>query len=390
MKTNPKFVKWLSRVILSCLVAAMLMLAVDAAYGQTTPNNGPSVIYLPVISRPSLVPLYVTSYYIQNEAPSEMWKLGQSLGIRDRDLPGQQDSLVILDFGKMWLENEQYTIRRFGNPNDGDRRRSIPLQDVENSVKAFIEGYIVNSGQDQTSLLTVGVGTNNFDDMNIDGDPYKISSNQNALRNTAYNFGREYAYMIARLSTWVAQSGLHTRVVVAGAIDIEWSGPEDRDGYYWWMTPYVTHGWVIGFTEHSTIGQIYFNYGACVGCPIFPSLGWRYLAAMPWTQADVYHVSWGAYPAFPIPEIYSNNGTLAKQWQAVSKYGALYLSGRMGFPGVMTQYQACQQKLDDDTCPVLDNTPEQGWTQLYEELNKDPMTSVDMIRWVTDIRWQYR
>jgi hypothetical protein len=110
---------------------------------------------------------------------------------------------------------------------------------------------------------------------------------------------------------------------------------------------------------------------------------------MDWSQGDVYYVSWGAPPALPLPEIYRNDGYLARQWQAVSLYGALYKGGKMTFAGAMTQFQSCQQRKSAE-CETLDNTPEEGWSQLYDRLNQDPRTAQQVLRWVTDIRWQIR
>jgi len=61
----------------------------------------------------------------------------------------------------------------------------------------------------------------------------------------------------------------------------------------------------------------------------------------------------------------------------------------MTFPGAMTQYQSCQQRVSSE-CATLDNTPDEGWSQLYYWLNQDPRTAQPVLRWVTDIRWQIR
>jgi len=144
------------------------------------------------------------------------------------------------------------------------------------------------------------------------------------------------------------------------------------------------------FNNKAVDSSIYFNYGACVGCPTSVDLSWYYTAQMPWTQDHVWYVSWGAPPAYAVPEIYRNDGYLARQWAAVSQYGSLYQTSRIVFSGVMTQWGACQQRAGSDpTCETLDNTPEEGWYQMVGALQtiNDP---TPYPRWSTDIRWQIK
>ena len=417
MKPKPKIVKWLPRVILACLVAAMLILAVDAAYSQTpvppiylplivldpsatptltftptftitptisptptftpTPTNTPvAIIYLPIISGRH-IPLHSTSYYIQNEAPREMYELGCRLGLRDQNTPGKQDSIVILAFGQMWIENGVYGVGKFG-----DYWRFTPLSAVNTAVREYIRGYWICSGTDHESQLTVGVGVNNYGRMNTG------STDQNVLRSAAYEFGKRFADLVHDVNLYAIQTGISSQVYVAAANDIEW----DSTGR--WQSSYVTRGWVDGFRERDRGVHIYFNFGACAGCPtdITPSnVNWRYPTGN-WTLDDIWYVSWGAPPAYTLPEIYLTDGWNARQWYAISKYAALYKGGRIDYVGPMTQYGACQVRTSDRWCSMglTNNTPDQGWTQLFNELNKDPLTAQNILRWVTDITWQIR
>ncbi len=373
----------------------------------STPTNTPeisftpqSVLFLPLIARYDLppAPLYATSVYIQNPTDFEFDYLGCEQGRRDQNLPGQQDNLVVLAFGKMWVDDGQYYLRTYGNPDNGGIRTNLTFARVEDLARQYLLGYLRCS--DGVSLLALAIGSNNYDDMNVDDDIWEFSGNQNLLRQTAYAFGQRFADTTYSLNEWIRSSGYANRLWVMGALDIEWAGRES-DGNYWWNTPYVTGGWVEGFNANSRGRELYLNYGACVGCPSAPNLSWVFTTreddngvVMDWSQGDVYYVSWGAPPALPLPEIYRKDGYLARQWQAVSLYGALYKGGAMTFAGAMTQYQSCQQRsgcIDvDDPEYSLDNTPEEGWSQLYEWLNKDPRTAQAVLRWVTDIRWQVR
>ncbi|GAP09424.1 hypothetical protein BECAL_00568 [Bellilinea caldifistulae] len=367
----------------------------------STPTNTPEItfspqsfLFLPLISRYDLPPAppYATSIYIQNPTDPELFNLGCAQGQRDQNLPGQQDNLVVLAFGKMWKVGNEYYLRTYTNPSTGTRT-NLTFKRVEELAQQYLLGYRWCS--DGISLLALGIGSNNYDDMNIDNDINKFSADQAALRQTAYAFGQRFADTTYNLNEWIRASGYASRLWVMGALDIEWAGRES-DGRYWWNTPYVTGGWVEGFNANSRGREMYLNYGACVGCPITPSLSWVFSTTrdannvvMDWSQGDVYYVSWGAPPALPLPEIYRNDGYLARQWQAVSLYGALYKGGKMTFAGAMTQFQSCQQKKSAE-CATLDNTPDEGWSQLYDWLNQDPRTAQQVLRWVTDIRWQIR
>jgi hypothetical protein len=73
----------------------------------------------------------------------------------------------------------------------------------------------------------------------------------------------------------------------------------------------------------------------------------------------------------------------------VSKYGSLYDISRIVFSGVMTQMQACQQRGGEE-CKTLDNTPVEGWGQLVDAVNADPLTVSPLPVWSTDIKWQFK
>ena len=89
--------------------------------------------------------------------------------------------------------------------------------------------------------------------------------------------------------------------------------------------------------------------------------------------------------------MYRNDGFLARQWAAVSKYGNLYLGSRIIFTGAMTQMQACQQRLaSDPSCSSLDNTPAEGWGQLVDAVNAETFTEQPLPQYSTDIRWQFK
>lgn len=344
---------------------------------QTTTTR----LYLPVVQRAvPVVPNAALSYYIQDASPSALWALGCGAGQYDQATSGKQDHLVVLNFGQMWIENGVYGAGKF-YPKWG----FVSLSDVENAVKSYIQGYYNCTGSDNDSQMMVAIGTNNYGSMNTG------TTNQSSRRNSMYTFGQKWADMVNNIYTWAAGQGYTSQVSVAGAIDIEWGG-DDYDITPTWNTAYITRGWVDGFKANSRNVHIFFNFGACSGCNSTYSTSttpnWAYRDE--WTISDVWYVSWGASPAYAVPEIYLNSGVNAKQWQTLSEYAARIKGLKIDFSGPMTQYQACIQRNGDPTCPQMDNTPSQGWQQLYDALNASSYTTQSVLRWVTDIAWQIK
>jgi len=345
--------------------------------------------YFPLIFKNGPAPLYSTSYYIQDGDPAKLWQLGCQLGTRDATTSGKQDNLVILAFGKMWqFLNKQGVqtigVRAYTNPNTG-LRQNLSIPDLEALAQNFAVGYWVCSANDKASQLTLGIGTNSYDFFN------QTNLDPNNLRGIMNDFGRNWANMVNRLNAWGAATGYNRQVLFTGAIDIEWAGPDPIDHLYYWHSPYVVRGWVDAFDLADNNASIFFNFGACVGCPTAPSPSWVYSPNLPWSQGDIWHVSWGSQPAFALPEIYRNDGFLARQWAAVSKYGSLYMGSRIIFSGAMTQMVACQQRrASDSSCDSLDNTPVEGWGQLVDAVNADAFTEQPLPQYSTDIRWQFK
>jgi len=342
-------------------------------------------IYLPLIFKNAPPPLYSTSYYIQYADPARLYDMGCAFGARDASMPGEQDSLVILDFAQMWIENGVYGALGFEDPYASDIWHFSSFSELKDNAKAFATGYWVCSGNDNMSQLTLGIGTNNF------GFFGQTNRTQENLRGIAADFGRNWAYMINDLNNWGLQNGYSSQIVFTGAMDIEWDSSTNPEGYRYWQSAYIVKGWISEFDKYDNGTSIYFNFGACVGCYDYVDPNWKFISTNYWTIFDVWYVSWGAQPAFAVPEIYRNDGFLARQWAAVSKYGSLYQGSRIVFSGVMTQMQACQQRSGTDpSCASLDNTPAEGWAQLVDAISSDAFTQTNLPRWSTDIRWQIK
>lgn len=165
----------------------------------------------------------------------------------------------------------------------------------------------------------------------------------------------------------------------AGANDIE-AGllPADKDSS-------DVRSWVQAFDDYNGFIS-YYNYGSADGCPqsSIPQSNDCGAAGHPNVDAnDIWYWSWGASPAFPLPEIYTRSGSQANQWKYLSLFGVVRKGGsRMDFVAPMTQSGACASQ----SCAGTDNTPEQGWMQLDSALDSDSRVR-DATLLLTDIRF---
>lgn len=320
-------------------------------------------IYLPFVSNipampppPNEVPLPTDSFYfyMRYYTPELARAEGCELGRRDRDLAGKQDSLVILDFGITKYQDGQYGAS--GMQIGG----FYTMNQIAAAVQEFGIGYWICTGSDYDSHLIIGIGTNNYNDT----ETYSNLS-------VTYGHGREWARMVNSVNHFFnnqCTDGCNGQVSAMGANDIElaWSSPTDAIN------------WLDGYDSENLYPLI--NFGAAEGCPNACGGGGYY-----WTREQVWRVQ-NSGPVYALPEIYLNDGRNAEQWYQMSLY-ALQAHGKpYDFIGVMTTYGACQQ-YPDSVCPYIDNTPQEGWTQLYDLVNGSNLSTWDSIPYVTDIRW---
>ncbi len=171
-----------------------------------------------------------------------------------------------------------------------------------------------------------------------------------------------------------------SKIYAIGAIDLELA----------YNSAAVTKPWADGY--HSYVGGSYYDYGDCNSCPysghnITPgNLGW--------TLEDFWYVASGYFYANPLPLIYATNGVNADQWYHLDRYAIdnhLGYATPMFFAGAFTEYDACHDPNNPGgpACIAdhLDNTPAQGWTQLFSYLNQDQLTTQNL-NWSTDVTWK--
>ncbi|HNT53174.1 MAG TPA: hypothetical protein PKG95_00585 [Anaerolineaceae bacterium] len=347
----------------------------------------PYQIFMPVIvvpqppPPPATPPPYSTSIYVTENIdmvggepfhwmnPQTAYDLGYAAGQYDLALPGVQDSIIILDYGQPWEEDGVWGVAVF---SDYD---FYSLDVIAASAREFGHGYYDGTGADTASHITLGIGINSY-------GSYGAGSTDPAVRAAAaYQHGQAYAAMVESVANWTINNGYGSQVRIVAAKDIELA----------WNKAQVSHAWVNGYSSYFpdpvTYHIPYYNFGTCENCPT--RLDTSLVPGNGWTLQEIWYTNWGAPPAWPIPEIYVTNGRNARQWAYLSYYAAQNFGGAITFPGLMTQWQACQQNPGD--CNTLDNTPEQGWQQLYDEVH-DPYYSglivQETIPWVTDIKWR--
>ena len=266
------------------------------------------------------------SFYVTTSDTAAAYNLGCNQGAFDAGFSPYANSLVVLDFG--------------GQLPDGSGSLlingvSITNDQIEAAAEAFSSGYWNCTGADTTSVLLLGVGTNN--------SYYDVSSSG----------GSTWAQLIAAISASNHSNGYDAQVSVGGANDME-------PGF---ETAADTEAWVNGYVSINPAW--YVNYGSADACPANSASNGVCLNG--WRQYDVWWVSWGALPAFPLPEIYVQAN--ANQWTMISLYGAIYQGSKMGFYG----------PLDENDLDGFTFTSDQAWNSLWSGLNSHPETAEDML-----------
>jgi hypothetical protein len=74
------------------------------------------------------------------------------------------------------------------------------------------------------------------------------------------------------------------------------------------------------------------------------------------------------------------------QWHAV-KLRSVRLGNPKHISGVLTQYAACQYTGNCADPVLTDNTPAEGWTDLWNALYEDPLTRQSSLQFLSDIAW---
>jgi hypothetical protein len=203
-----------------------------------------------------------------------------------------------------------------------------------------------------------------------------------------YNHGYYWADMVNQVANYV-QNGYAAVITVSGANDIEtsWSPFDSGLGN-------AARRWIDGWEQSAA--HVYYDFGDAVACPQSSS-GNSYCNSPDWYMYGVWYKTFGAGKAFSFPEIYvfppgNPNGPVdAKRWTNLSRNAA---SGVFdpAHPQAIVMYGSLTNWCFkyEATCPPngnpSENTPAQGWTELYNELNANPATQANP-PWSSDIRY---
>lgn len=358
------------KVLIANAIAAIIAVFVlglvtsDAKTPQPSPFLSPTGLtpraWLPVILNNFTAPPATTvSRYVNINSLD--WQTFRDLGCNRATAasPGK-DLVIILDFGYpadigggqygVYLLSDIYTFR--------------PMTQITNAVQGFMSGFYYCLPSGSGTHLTVAVGVNN-------------SSN-----GVTRGHGAAWAQMVNYLNSWIkGPPGPDWSAILTawGAIDAE--------------PPYnsaaVTRAWADGYASaySSTLRSFYLNFGSCDSCPYFgcPTCT---PALFGWSLDDIWYVSWGITPAYSLPEIYTFSGSTADEWYRMSLYGYTAHNSPIIFKGSLTQWNACQE---NGGCigpnDRSDNSPEQGYSQLYYYTNVDARTA-QPLGWCSDMSWQ--
>jgi hypothetical protein len=287
------------------------------------------------------------SYYVRTTNPSRLLRLGCNEGLRMQQLESLRNTIVVLDFGRPVRKRHHHRGPWQYGVSLLRVKGFAPVSRVLSASEAYARGVWNCSKELKRGHVRIAIGTTNWGS------------------DVTWRHGREWAAMVNEANAWVHHQKFSSRLDFAGANDIELS----------WNSPAVTKNWVRGY--ESLADFPYYNYGSADACPPHGRCAGR------WTLDDVWYVSWGAPHAWPLPEIYTPNWSMAQQWYQIAVYSYLRHGATMRIAGVMSQRGAC--RIARDPCWGMNNTPGRAWRQLYRLLNGDPRTR-QTIMWATDIR----
>ncbi|TAN31944.1 hypothetical protein EPN29_12135 [bacterium] len=224
------------------------------------------------------------SFYVRTTNTTTLYNLGCNQGNADRNA-GNVNSEVILDFGgQAYYNNGTYLT---------GSNAFVSYATIESLAENFALGYYYCTGSDFTSVVTIGIGTNN--------SAYHIDSAG----------GSAWAGVANTVKNWVSSNNYQSQVNVDGANDMEPS----------WDTYSATKSWVDAYT--SAGGPAYEDYGSADGCPQTTHTNGG--CNNGWTQDDVWYVSYGAAPALAAPEIYIQ--AQANQWGQIKLWKYMFFEG---------------------------------------------------------------
>jgi hypothetical protein len=313
---------------------------------------------LVAILTPAVVLLWPTSFTTQTALAASpppvtysryvgtlnMYAMGLNQG-KHADSIGQPIEIAILNFGDPgW--NSSGTFGAWDNRLPGG---FATISQIQGAVESYMRGFWDGTVRGTHSFMEVAPGVTNHGGAGT------------------YAHGQAWGAMVSNLASWIQSKGYGSELFALGSGDLEPS----------WGSVSQTESWVNGY---STASQLYFDFGSADGCPPYGG------CTNGWSQAAEYYVAWGATWADAVPEIYTESGSQAAQWESISLWGSYNGgSGPIAFSAALSQYQACKDI--GSSCSGADNTPAQSWTQLTIAMNSNSRTA-GSIRFSTEMSYR--
>lgn len=289
------------------------------------------------------------------------FNMGKTMGL---SLSPGFNGVVILQFGEPWYEGSMYKVYDYAYGFV-----LIPIADVEILIKAYLSGFHLNSNANVYLIVVLGI-TNQGPYFSKFDDPI--------------GFGQAWGYMISNLINWINVPPSYAgKLTVVGGVDNELS----------WNNAQKSINWKNGYL--ATSSQPYIYYGDCNSCPYYGEPDWS-PEPWGWTLEQVYAMA-NTSNGFALPQIYRTDGQNADQWYYLSLYMYLQGSEPIGFWGSLTESSACAEKggCATGTDDAIDNPPNEGWRQLWNNVVIDPRTASNLsgspfeIPFSTDISWNH-
>lgn len=325
--------RMLSVVLVACVVIGTQAAAIPSAAAATPPT--------------SFLSNYVTSLNYSN------WN---TYGCeQDHYSTGKASHIsIVLDFGQPWDQGGQYGTMLILSGGLFAQWDSGGHSGIQYLVANFLTGYW---NCHVTSSPTIGlvIGTSN------DGGAITDTNNATWM-----------GQAITNIDSWIGASGWENLESASGGMDAE--------------TEWSSYSTTVSYLDAvARSGVSIYDFGDAGGCP---TNGYALNTANcngGWGQSQVFDVAWGEAYAWPLGEIYNQTGANAQQWYWLSRLGLAIGQSAMYFFASFTQWEACQQY---GGCSGTDNTPSQGWTQLYNALQQNSGTAAGAgLTYADDIRY---
>lgn len=307
---------------------------------------------VPALADPS-PPAQTFSFYMGTVDQTALYDLGVDFGEDVQSGKYPETSLVVLDWGTPYCTTSGSTA--CGTYLVGGSGSYEGTLSERTAAQEFGIGFYVGTGSDTSARLFIAMGTNNSGSW-VDNDT------------NAYNHGQAWANMVNDGESFFTTNGYGTQVAMRGGIDAELA----------WNPPGPTEQWADGYS--STGSAAYWDYGDANSCPPVTSSCYG-----GWGQYGVWFMSWGSRFAEPFSQVYNNSQ--AQEWGGIANYGYTNQPtfAAMQFLGPMSQHQACIDS--GDSCSGTDNTSDQAWDDLYNNLNCGSCDVPQTPPHVTNIRW---